>query len=495
MLQAGDKIGPYVLVRKLGQGSFGVVWLAERHGMVKTQFALKMPLDNEIDLESFRAEAAIWAKATGHINVLPIIEADVYDGQIVIVSEYLMDGSLSDWLKANFGKAPSTEIAVEMTSGILAGLQHIHSQNIIHRDLKPANIMLQGITPRLTDFGVARIQSSSIHSQVAAGSPAYMAPEAFDAVRSLQTDIWSAGVIGYQLLTGRLPFPQTDSMALLNAILRQPPAPFSVVAPAALQTIIGKALEKDPARRYQSAAEMRHALITATRATRAETPLNAPAEQEAGRRMVINLAPTPQPDLRQTQPMEPVPKSGKNLLAVGLAAMAVFLALVAVVIASLKGSAFLKSEASPTPTTVVHIPTPSVKRSELPSPKATLTASATILPKLSPSIVHSPPQPDLLPATFTQTFTGTINNKINVEMRIVRNGAKLTGTYFYRVIGTSIALEGTIDEQNRVVLYGYDKGKLIDIFRGRLIANRQFLGIWSNATGERSLPFALHASN
>lgn len=97
MLRAGDKIGPYTLIRELGKGAFGVVWLAEkRTAIATTTFALKLPRQEDVETDSIKREAAVWVHASGHPNVLPIIEADVYDDIIVIASEYAPDGSLAD---------------------------------------------------------------------------------------------------------------------------------------------------------------------------------------------------------------------------------------------------------------------------------------------------------------------------------------------------------------------------------------------------------------
>jgi WD40 repeat protein len=261
MAEPTKQLGPYTLVSKIGVGGFGVVWLAEkRSAIATTQFALKMPRGEDIDLAAFKQEAAIWLQASGHPNVLPLIDADIYDDQVVIVSEYVPDGSLAAWLSQHGGKAPSFEAACEIMDGVLAGLAHLHARQIIHRDLKPANILLQRETPRLADFGLARLLKSSSHSAQVSGTLAYMAPETLDGDRNEQTDVWSVGVIFYELLAGRLPYDQPDIPSLVGAIMRFDPPPLADTVPEVLRQIVMKALQRDPANRYSSAAEMRRDL-------------------------------------------------------------------------------------------------------------------------------------------------------------------------------------------------------------------------------------------
>lgn len=265
MPRPNEQIGPYTLIRQLGRGGFGVVWLAERRGaLATTNVALKLLLDDEPDLKAISQESQLWAQVGGHPNVLPIIEADIYDNQVVIASEYAPDGSLDNWMKEHGGGAPSLESAVSISIGILTGLEHLHSKKIIHRDLKPANILLQGEIPRLADFGLARVLKSSAHSGGIAGTPAYMSPEAFDGKRSESSDLWSVGVIFYQLLSGNLPFPSKDTVTLLRSIIMSEPIALSNSIPEPLRQIVVYALRKDPSTRYQTATDMRIALRTAT---------------------------------------------------------------------------------------------------------------------------------------------------------------------------------------------------------------------------------------
>jgi formylglycine-generating enzyme required for sulfatase activity/tRNA A-37 threonylcarbamoyl transferase component Bud32 len=264
MPKPNDRIGPYLLIRKLGEGGFGEVWLARDSGSSESrEVAVKMPLKSEIEFDALLQEATLWARASAgnHPNVLAFVAARVFGGQVVLVSEFAPDGSLKDWLKQHGDRAPSVEAAVQMTYGILAGLEHLHSQNIIHRDVKPDNVLLSGVTPRLADFGVSRVLKTTSHTVQGAGTPAYMAPEAFKRKRNQQTDLWSVGVMLYQMLSGRLPFDGSDITELYGAILNEDPEPLPAEIPEWLQQVVENALSKDTARRFKSAKEMRAALL------------------------------------------------------------------------------------------------------------------------------------------------------------------------------------------------------------------------------------------
>lgn len=256
MFCPGDQIGPYVLKAQIGRGAFGVVWLAEETTFLTShKVALKLPSETAVNTEMIRQEAVLWEQVKGHPNILPIIKADIFDKQIYIASEYAPDGSLADWITNHQGTAPSVFAAIEMTKGILSGLAHLHSKSVIHRDLKPENILLQGETPRIADFGIARILRDSDTSQVA-GTPSYMAPEGFDGIRSEKTDLWAAGVIFYQMLTGLLPYPQTDLVSIVKAVVYDEPQIDFERVTEQLRYIVYKSLQKNPANRYQTVAAM-----------------------------------------------------------------------------------------------------------------------------------------------------------------------------------------------------------------------------------------------
>ena len=286
MFRETDQIGPYTLIRKLGRGGFGEVWLAERRTkFVTMKVAVKLPLDEQIDHETIKQEATLWEQASGHPNILPIIDADEYDGQVVIVSEFAPDGSLDEWLKTH-GKM-SVEQAIETTIKILDGLEFLHSRKIIHRDLKPANILLQGNTPRLADFGISRALRTTASSQSSnvSGTFAYMSPEGFDGKRSVQTDVWAVGVNLYQFLTGELPFPQKEPSALIASIMMREFEPLPDSIQQNLKNVIAKTLAKQPENRYVSAGEMSEDL----------RKVLANAMSDADQETIADAKPTDQP--------------------------------------------------------------------------------------------------------------------------------------------------------------------------------------------------------
>ena len=251
MFRESQKIGSYTLVKKLGRGGFGEVWLVSDED---EYFAVKLPHKDQVDWKQITQEIGLWTLCGKHPNLMPLVGARNFDGQIAIISEYAPDGSLEDLLKEK-GKLSEIE-AVKMIIGILEGLQHLHESGIIHRDLKPANILLDGKTPRLTDFGISRIITADSLSETISGTWAYMAPECFDGKRNVQTDIWAVGVIFYRMLTGNLPFPQKEQTALVGSIIMREPEKLSDKICREWQEIVINSLCKNSFERYKTVKEM-----------------------------------------------------------------------------------------------------------------------------------------------------------------------------------------------------------------------------------------------
>ncbi len=262
MPRANERIGPYQLIRKLGAGGFGEVWLARNvQALYAPEVALKLPTSDTIDLAAIHREASIWVQANGHPNVLPMIEASIYDNRAVIVSEFASDGSLEGWLEHHGNQAVPVNQAVEWTRGVLSGLAYLHARKIVHRDLKLANVLLQCATPRIADFGISRLLRTNNVSTSVIGTPFYMAPEAFWGRRDQQTDLWAVGVILYQLLCGHLPFEGRYVPEIQHRISNEEPPPVPHTVPAWLRAVVKRALAKNPDVRFATAEEMRAALV------------------------------------------------------------------------------------------------------------------------------------------------------------------------------------------------------------------------------------------
>ncbi len=395
MPRVNDQIGPYQLIKKLGRGGFGEVWLAKNvTAFVAREVALKIPHDEDVDLNAIKQEAEIWLAASGHPNVLPFIEANVYEDYVAIVSEYAPDGSLHDWLKQNGGRAPSIEAALEMTGGILNGLAHLHARNIIHRDLKPDNILLQGTTPRITDFGISRVFKSTSHSAVSAGTPVYMAPEAFDGKRNQQTDVWSVGVMLYQMLSGRLPFNGETSWEVEKAVRSQEPRPLPTTIPDWLHKIVCKAIAKNSSERYQFATEMMSALQAPAAFSvneRSTPPLDKDTEQTRSAvvlplRVEVPIASTIPTDLTQANVQTPGRASRRWPIAIGVGVLAL---MVGQGIRTLNSEP--ASEVAPAPTSTV------APRTNQPTASPKLKPTATTNVRATPAMTPPTPPPKQTP--------------------------------------------------------------------------------------------------
>lgn len=275
MLKEGLEIKDYTLKKFLGKGGFGEVWLAEKKIEIadkKVPFALKFIADSShgiSDYSSVKREINTWIDASGNKNIISVQDGFIYENLFVIVSEYANNGSLRQWLREHGGKSPGLEKTVEIMSGILDGLTHLHAQNIIHRDLKPENVLLKGDVPCIADFGVSRIvEAVSLEISQAgtgtAGSPLYMSPESFERTKPApQIDIWSAGVMLFELLSGKTPYCGDTIPSLIFEIVTKEPRSLPADIPESFHKVVKKALAKDIFERFSSAKEMREALLRA----------------------------------------------------------------------------------------------------------------------------------------------------------------------------------------------------------------------------------------
>ncbi len=266
--------GKYKLEKRLGQGGMGVVYLA-RHVYLKTLHAIKVILPdlvgNDPQLVTRFHQEARAAAAIRHQNVISVTDFGVVNRKMpFLVMEYVEGESLHELLSRE--KRISADKAVELMCGICAGVAAAHRLGIVHRDLKPLNIMICKDAPslpeavKILDFGLAKIKSgellgSFIQAQTTGlmGSPYYMAPEQWaDEEPNPQSDVYSLGIILYQMIAGDVPFKGNSIPAIMKKHLSDPPPPFAskgISAPTALEKAIFHALEKDRQKRTQSVEE------------------------------------------------------------------------------------------------------------------------------------------------------------------------------------------------------------------------------------------------
>src|ERR1700692_4482396 len=291
-MSAVESLGKYEIRRQLGRGAMGTVYegfdpVIERIVAIKT---VRLPevADDETaeEIARFRREAQAAGRLT-HPNIVGVFDYGETADLAYIVMEYVDGPPLKNLLDKN-ERFPLPRI-LRIMEDLLAGLQFSHERGVVHRDIKPANLMLtksgQG---KIADFGIARIESSSMtQAGTGLGTPAYMSPEQFmGQVVDARSDIYSSGVLLYQLLTGERPFEGSMSAIMHKALNVEPPRPsdLSVTAPRALDAVVAKAMGKRPEQRFSSADEMARALRMAVE--HPEASLDAGAADDAEATMV-----------------------------------------------------------------------------------------------------------------------------------------------------------------------------------------------------------------
>src|SRR5262245_48735664 len=271
--EVGQEIGPYEVMNRLGGGGMGDVYLV-RDPRLDRLVALKvLPayyVSDDERLRRFQIEARA-ASALNHANILTIYEVGQAEDTFFIATEYIDGTTIRERIRA--GDLSLGEV-LEIVEQLLAGLTAAHTAGIVHRDIKPENVMQRGDGAiKILDFGIAKLLERSPGKSatstltetefgVTLGTLGYMSPEQ---VRGLpvdeRTDIWSCGVVLYEMLSGRRPFNGTSNADTIVAMLEREPAPlFGTSGHEALrqiQAVVWKALKKDPKERYQSAADMR----------------------------------------------------------------------------------------------------------------------------------------------------------------------------------------------------------------------------------------------
>ncbi len=274
-------IGRFELKRELGQGAQATVWLGFDARLEREVAVKLMRADAATDPEAVHQwlqEARSVSRLT-HPNIVPVFEADMHAQQPYLVFEYVPGPTLSQHLKAR-GALPATE-AVAMMVGVLDALHTAHTAGVVHRDLKPSNILVDGGgRARVMDFGIAARLNDPGNLDQVVGTPGYMSPEATKGGLPAATmDVFSAGVVLTEMLSGQKLIAERDPYRAMHRVATEDlalPDGLSSEVDDALRAVLRRAIEREPARRWSSAAEFRDEL------RRWLAPVPMPADPEPG---------------------------------------------------------------------------------------------------------------------------------------------------------------------------------------------------------------------
>jgi serine/threonine protein kinase len=337
----GKTIGKVRIEKLLARGGMAEVYLGT-HISLERPVAIKL-LHSHIEeepllLERFHREAKVVA-GLRHPNIVQVFDFDTTDGHPYIVMEYLRGPTLAGYLRglhARNDRIPSHQVA-RVLKALTAALDYAHAQGVIHRDIKPGNIILHkrgdvipldqpltnDVEAIITDFGLVRIANAAAQtaSGLVSGTPAYMSPEQAKGDRAdHRTDIYSLGVVLYEMLAGRVPFDADSTMTVIYMHIHNTPPPIPGILPE-VQAVLDRALAKNPVDRYQSSREMAVDFFLSIGMTaQAETILRPYPESAKS----TELAPPP-PEM-VPEPI-PQPRKRRNWLGVGIASFIGLLAL------------------------------------------------------------------------------------------------------------------------------------------------------------------------
>lgn len=259
-------IGPWNVLALLGQGGMGRVYRAEplEGGPAVALKVLQGSISDAAVLQRFEREEQVLAELD-HPGIVRPLSPLVCEGERAYYAMELVEGGdLGDEIRAEGGLTPAR--AIEVGVGVLEALGAAHAQGVVHRDVKPSNLLLDADgRPRLADFGLASVASASglTRTGTVLGTPEYMSPEQADGESAdARSDLYAVGILLYEALSGRAPFRAEKPLALLRQHLVEPVPPLVSrhPLPAGLEGVIRRALEKDPAARWQDAASMAAAL-------------------------------------------------------------------------------------------------------------------------------------------------------------------------------------------------------------------------------------------
>jgi len=266
------RVGQFQLIDHVGIGQFGSVWKARDLTLERT-VAIKIPRNralSEAEAEMFLRDARLAAQLR-HPNIVGVHEVGKHEDAIYIVSDFIHGATLKEWIAS---KRLTIDEALRLYRKVALALEHAHQAGVVHRDLNPGNLMMDlAGQPHIVDFGLAKRDGGEItvtlDGQIL-GTPAYMPPEQARGEGhdvDCRADIYSLGVILFELLTGELPFRGDRQMLIVQILNEEPPSPrrLNNQVPRAVETICLKCLRKDPSNRYSTTGELADAFSITSR--------------------------------------------------------------------------------------------------------------------------------------------------------------------------------------------------------------------------------------
>ncbi len=257
MIEIKGQLGKYKIARKLGSGGFGTVYLAE-DTFLKTYRALKIPHRRGPQAEKALQESSLQTKLLDHPNIVKLLTVDIIDNNIVMVMEYIEGTDLETVLDDN--DKLDLKRSLKYFKQLLSALDFAHQHKVIHRDIRPSNILLNEADEiKVTDFGTSTLLHEKPYATTKIGSPPYMAPEQFEGRAVLASDIYSAGCLFYEMVSGLPPVVLANPMEIYKKAKASDYLPLNKKAPAItdeLNRIIMKALAPELENRYKKITDL-----------------------------------------------------------------------------------------------------------------------------------------------------------------------------------------------------------------------------------------------